>query len=102
MSTASEAPKNNNVGPVMRQGELAQAVLEAAEIDNPDKVITVEDKLAYLRIQTNDEMLIKRQTIEEMLGRPFSMSEIEIELASFAGRIDTHVEYIRFYHAKHL
>jgi len=37
-----------------------------------------------------------------MLGRPFSMSELEVDLASFAGRIDTHVEYIRFYHAKHL
>ena len=86
----------------MRQGELAEAIKEAAEIDNPDKIITVEDKLAYLRIQTDDEMLIKRQTIEEMLGRPFSMSEIEIDLASFAGRIDTQVDYIRFYHAKHL
>ncbi len=102
MSSISEAHMNNNVGPVMRQGELAQAVIEAAEIDNPDKVITVEDKVAYIRIQTTDEMLIKRQTIEEMLGRPFSMSAIEIDLSSFAGRIDTQVEYIRFYHAKHL
>ncbi len=102
MTTTADVSQNNNVGPVMRQGELAQAVVEAAEIDNPDKIIKVEDKLAYLRIQTNDEMILKRQTIEEMLGRPFSMSEIEIELASFAGRIDTHVEYIRFYHAKHL
>lgn len=102
MNTAAELSQNNNVGPVMRQGELAQAVVEAAEIDNPDKIIKVEDKVAYLRIQTNDEMILKRQTIEEMLGRPFNMSEIEIELASFAGRIDTQVEYIRFYHAKHL
>mgnify|MGYP000928717779 FL=1 len=102
MNTANDASQNNNVGPIMRQGELAQAVVEAAEIDNPEKIIKVEDKLAYLRIQTDDEMIIKRQTIEEMLGRPFSMSELEVDLASFAGRIDTHVEYIRFYHAKHL
>jgi len=102
MNTANDASQNNNVGPIMRQGELAQAVVEAAEIDNPEKIIKVEDKLAYLRIQTDDEMILKRQTIEEMLGRPFSMSELEVDLASFAGRIDTHVEYIRFYHAKHL
>jgi toluene monooxygenase system protein D len=102
MNTPVDASQNNKVGPIMRQGELAEAIKEAAEIDNPDKIITVEDKLAYLRIQTDDEMLIKRQTIEEMLGRPFSMSEIEIDLASFAGRIDTQVDYIRFYHAKHL
>ena len=102
MNTANDASQNNNVGPIMRQGELAQAVVEAAEIDNPEKIIKVEDKLAYLRIQTDDEMILKRQTIEEMLGRPFSMSELEVDLASFAGRIDTRVEYIRFYHAKHL
>lgn len=102
MTTTADASQNNNVGPVMRQGELAQAVVEAAEIDNPEKIIKVEDKLAYLRIQTSDEMILKRQTIEEMLGRPFSMNELEVDLASFAGRIDTHVEYIRFYHAKHL
>ena len=102
MNTTVDASQNNKVGPIMRQGQLAEAIKEAAEIDNPDKIITVEDKLAYLRIQTDDEMLIKRQTIEEMLGRPFSMSEIEIDLASFAGRIDTQVDYIRFYHAKHL
>jgi toluene monooxygenase system protein D len=102
MNTSVDASQNNKVGPIMRQGELAEAIKEAAEIDNPDKIITVEDKLAYLRIQTDDEMLIKRQTIEEMLGRPFSMGEIEVDLASFAGRIDMQVDYIRFYHAKHL
>jgi len=97
-----DAVMNNKVGPVMRQGELAQAVFEAAEVDNPDKIITIEDKVAYLRIQTDDEMIIKRQTIEEMLGRSFNMNEIELDLASFSGRIDTQVDYIRFYHAKHL
>lgn len=102
MSNTSESHINNKVGPVMRQGDLAKAVAEAAEIDNPGKEITVEDKLAYLRIQTDGEMFLQRKTIEEMLGRPFSMNELEVDLASFAGRIDTHVEYIRFYHAKHL
>jgi len=58
MNTANDASQNNNVGPIMRQGELAQAVVEAAEIDNPEKIIKVEDKLAYLRIQTDDEMIL--------------------------------------------
>ncbi|MCK9989438.1 MAG: MmoB/DmpM family protein [Rugosibacter sp.] len=101
MSDVSKA-YNNKVGPVMRQGNLARAVAEAAEIDNPGKTITVEDKVAYLRIQTDDEMFIKRETIEEMLGRPFDMSEIEIDLASFAGRIDTQSDCVRFHHVKHL
>ena len=102
VSGISSAHLNNKVGPIMRQGELATAVAEAAEIDNPGKKILVEDKIAYLRIQTDDEMIINRQTIEEMLGRSFSMNELEVELSSFAGRIDTHADHVRFYYAKHL
>ncbi|PKO84124.1 MAG: monooxygenase [Betaproteobacteria bacterium HGW-Betaproteobacteria-11] len=102
VSEISTAYLNNKVGPVMRQGELAQAVAEAAEIDNPGKKIDVEDKVAYLRIRTDDEMILKRETIEELLGRPFSMNDLEVELSSFAGRIDTQTDLVRFYFVKHL
>lgn len=102
VSEISTSYLNNKVGPVMRQGELAQAVAEAAEIDNPGKKIVVEDKVAYLRIQTDDEMILKRETIEELLGRPFSMNDLEVELSSFAGRIDTQADLVRFFYAKHL
>ena len=102
MSAISEAYINNKVGPVMRQGELAKAVAEAAEFDNPGKTIQVEDKVAYLRVQTDHEMILRRGTIEEMLGRPFSMNELEVDLSSFAGRIDTHDDFVRFYYAKQL
>lgn len=89
------------VGPVMRQGELAQAVLEAAQADNPGKKIIVDDKVAYLRIQTEDEMILRQQTIEEMLGRPFNLNQLEVDLASFSGRVETYPEYFRFYFQKH-
>ena len=86
----------------MRHGELATAVAEAAELDNPGKAITVEDKIAYLRIQTDDELVLTRATIEELLGRPFSMNDLEGDLAAFAGRIDTQPDRVRFYYATHL
>ncbi|MDY0329142.1 MAG: MmoB/DmpM family protein [Thiomonas sp.] len=97
MSNAAVIHENNHVGPVMRQGELAQAVAEAAKIDNPDKTVSVFDKIAYLRIQADEEMVIRRQTIEEMLGRTFKMSEIEVDLSSFAGRIEMTPDQVRFY-----
>jgi len=102
MSEISTAYLNNRVGPIMRHGELATAVAEAAELDNPGKAITVEDKIAYLRIQTDDELVLTRATIEELLGRPFSMNDLEVDLASFAGRIDTQPDRVRFYYATHL
>jgi len=86
----------------MRQGELAQAVAEAAKIDNPGRTILVDDKVAYLRIQTDDEMIITQDTIEDLLGRPFSMNSLEVELSSFSGRIETQDRAVRFYFSKHL
>jgi len=91
---------NNQVGPVMRAGELAEAVTEAAREDNPGKEIRVDDKRAYVRIGADGEMIIRRATIERALGRQFKMSDLEVELSSFAGRIQIDPEYVRFYFEK--
>jgi len=93
---------NNRVGPVMRAGELAMAVAEAAKEDNPSKEIRIDDKRAYLRIDTDDELILRRETIERALGRPFKMSDLEVDLSSFAGRIETLPDQVRFYFAKHI
>lgn len=94
---AEKRLKNNNVGPIMRAGDIAQAVIDAAEIDNPDKNIKVEDKKAYLRIYTENELVLYKETLEQELGRPFNMNELEINLASFAGRIELTSDKARFY-----
>ncbi|MGQ3056506.1 MAG: MmoB/DmpM family protein [Nevskia sp.] len=96
----SKAHLNNRVGPVLRQGALAKAVAEAAEADNPERIIAIDDKVAYVRISTDGEMILRRATIEEMLGQPFQMRDLEVELSSFSGRIDNAEEYIRFYFEK--
>jgi len=102
MSTATAADQNNMVGPILRQGEVANAVAEAAALDNPGKTIGVDDKVAYIRVQTEGEMTIRRATIEEMLGRPFVMRDLEVNLASFAGRIEINTDHVRFYFQKHI
>lgn len=101
MSTmADQALHNNNVGPIIRAGDLVEPVIETAEIDNPGKDITVEDRRAYVRIATDGELILTRKTLEERLGRPFHMQELEINLASFAGQIQADEDQIRFYFDK--
>ena len=39
-------------------------------------------------------------TLERTLGRPFRMAELEVNLGSFAGRIETNNDYVRFYYEK--
>ena len=98
----SDGYKNNRVGPVLRCSEITEAVIDAAREDNPGKEIRVDDKGAYIRIDTEGELIITRLTLEEMLGRPFRMSELEINLGSFAGRIETTHDFVRFYFNKSL
>ncbi len=100
MSSNTDIVHNNNVGPVMRIGDVSLAVAEAAEIDNPDKTVVVQDRTAYLRISCEHEMIIKRDTIEECLGKKFEMRELEINMASFAGQIQSHSDWVRFYFEK--
>jgi toluene monooxygenase system protein D len=99
-TTTAEAYRNNRVGPVLRAGPLTAAVIEAAEEDNPGKIIRVDDKLAYVRIDCEGELILRRETLERALGRPFRMSELEVELGSFAGRIETAEDHVRFYFNK--
>ena len=101
-NTTAQAYRNNRVGPVLRASPLTAAVIEAAEEDNPDKTIRVDDKVAYVRIDCEGELILRRETLERALGRPFRMSELEVELGSFAGRIETTEDHVRFYFNKTL
>lgn len=101
-ATTADGYRNNRVGPVLRASAITAGVIEAAELDNPGKDIRVDDRLAYVRIDTDGELILRRSTLEETLGRPFSMSELEINLSSFAGRIQTDAEFVRFYFEKTL
>lgn len=97
---AGAAYHNNMVGPVMRAGDLAMAVIEAARIDNPGKEVTVDDKRAYIRIHTEHEMILREETIAEELGRPFLINDLEVDLSSFAGQIESQPGAVRFYFQK--
>ncbi len=101
-SSSAQAYHNNMVGPVMRAGDLAMAVIEAAKVDNPGKDIFVEDKRAYIRIHAEQEMILRQETIEEELGRPFKMNDLEVDLSSFAGQIESQDKAVRFYFTKTL
>lgn len=92
----------NIVGPVLRSGELAEAVAEAAREDNPGRIVEVEDHSAYVRVKVEHECVLKRQTIERHLGRPFQMAEFQADLASIAGQLEVCDSHVRFYFTKTL
>ena len=93
---------NNQVGPVLVGGPIAEAAIEAAEIDNPDKQVSVDDKGAYIRITCDGELRLYAETMAEILGHDFEIADLEVSLGSFAGLIESHDDYLRFYFNKTL
>ena len=92
--------RRNLVGPVLQTGELAEAVIEAIREDNPGKEVLVERRASYVRVQTERECVIRRETVADMLGRPFKMQELEVDMSAFAGQIETSTDHVRFYREK--
>ena len=100
--SGDDAARKNAVGPVLRAGEVADAVVEALEEDNPGKEFTVEDRVAYVRAETEGECVVRAETVARVLGRPFKIAELEVNLSSFSGRIETTDDTMRFYFEKRL
>lgn len=100
--SADDTSHNNAVGPVLRAGEVADAVVEALQEDNPGKAFTVEDRVAYVRAETEGECVVRAETVARVLGRPFKIAELEVNLSSFSGRIETTDDTMRFYFEKRL
>ena len=86
------------VGPVIRSGDLADAVIEAVAADNPDQDVLVLDRDDYVRIHTAGRCRLTQASLESALGRPFALAALEIEMPSFRGRLWTRTDtYIWFY-----
>jgi toluene monooxygenase system protein D len=83
-------------GPVLRCGEVADAVVEAVREDNAGRQIIIDEHASYVRVRVAGECIVNRATVERMLGRPFEMREIEINMPAFAGHIRTSTDAFRF------
>jgi toluene monooxygenase system protein D len=97
VETAEEL-ENDLVGPVLRSGELADAVIDAVEQDNPGRVVTVLDRGDYVRIHTEKECILTKISLEKYLGRAFELALLEREMPSFKGRLRTRSDEIRWFY----
>jgi hypothetical protein len=90
--------RGNLVGPVIRAGEIADAVALAIEDDNPGSAVRVTDRGDYVRVEIDGRCRLTRRSLERHLGREFSLPQLEIEMPSFAGRLSTRIdEYVWYF-----
>ena len=93
---ADESKAGRFVGPVMRAGDVADAVLDAIREDNVGREVNVEEHASYLRIKVRGECVLKFDTVGEMLGREVSRGDIESCMPAFEGFIRVDADGMRF------
>ena len=74
VNTMSNSQENRFVGPVIKNSEVGDAVLEAIREDNKDRKIEVEEHASYFRIKVEKSVLFdllrSRRCLEERLLGP--------------------------------
>lgn len=78
--------EHNKVFIAFQNNEEARPIIEAIVDDNPDAV--VNEMPAMIKIDVPRRLVVRRETIERKLGRPFDLQSIHINLISLAGNID--------------
>jgi len=92
----SEDSAQRFVGPVLKAGEMGEAVIEAIHEDNPDRKIEIEEHESYVRVKVEGECLITMATVSDILGREVLISDIEMNMPAFEGFIRVETEQMRF------
>lgn len=82
MSTTSQQP----VFIALQANNDTQPIVEAIQFDNPEAV--VHEYPAMVKIDAPGYLVIKRESIEERIGRSFDLREVQINLISLSGEID--------------
>jgi len=90
------ATQQRFVGPVMKAGEIGEAVIEAIQEDNQGRKIEIEEHASYYRVKVEGECLISMATVSDVLGREVLVSDIEQNMPSFEGFIRVETDQMRF------
>jgi len=104
MQLLGEKPMDNEdatyVGPIITRGEISDAAIEAAGYDNPGREVRVQSGPSYIRLEARGEILLTAANMSEVLGRPFTMGELERNMPGFSGFIRMAHDHVRFVASK--
>lgn len=70
----------------LQANEETRPVVEAIEIDNPDAVVNYEPSM--VKIDAPGQLVVRRETIEEQIGRPYDLQELQVNLITLSGNLD--------------
>jgi phenol/toluene 2-monooxygenase (NADH) P2/A2 len=77
--------KVRQVGVDLQDSEETRALVEAIEQDNPEA--NLRRMPGLVKIQTAGQLVIKRETVEERMGREWETHEFQVSIVSYSGNI---------------
>lgn len=70
----------------LQTNEDTRPVIEAIMQDNPHAVI--DEQPAMVKINADGKLVVRRETIEEMIGRDYDLHEMQVNMITMSGNMD--------------
>ena len=70
----------------LQTNEETRPIVEAIIQDNPD--CTVNEQPAMVKIDAEGKLVVRRETIEELIGRSYDLQELQVNLITMSGNLD--------------
>ena len=76
--------------------EETRPIIEAILKDNPSAVC--DEQPAMVKINADGRLVVRRETIEEIIGRDYDLQELQVNMITMSGNLDqTDDEIILFW-----
>ncbi len=76
----------SNVFIAFQKNEDSRGIVSAILADNPTAV--VNEQPAMVKVDVPGHLVIRRETVEQEIGRPFDLQELHVNLITLSGHID--------------
>ena len=80
------APVISKVFIAFQDNEESRPVVEAILADNPEA--TAVHSPGLVKIDAPGRLVVRRETIEAIVGRPFDLQQIQVNLVTLSGHVD--------------
>ena len=70
----------------LQTNEDSRPIVEAILADNP--IAEADYQPAMVKVSAEDTLVIKRETIEELIGRDYDLQEIQVNMITMSGYLD--------------
>jgi phenol hydroxylase P2 protein len=70
----------------LQTNEETRPIIEAILQDNPHAVC--DEQPAMVKINADGKLVVRRETIEEILGREFDLQELQVNMITMSGNLD--------------